>query len=47
MTVKERILTIRLLDKAQKYPCFAQTLGMEPGSLDVQKRDWKMEFSNS
>ena len=29
MTVKERILTIRLLEKAQKHPMYAKALGIE------------------
>lgn len=29
MTVKERILMIRLLEKAQKYPMYAKALGIE------------------
>lgn len=31
MDIKERILTIRLLEKLQAYPAYAKALGITPG----------------
>lgn len=33
MSVKERILMIRLMEKLQKHPDFAKTLGIEATSV--------------
>ena len=29
MSAKERVLTIRLMEKLEKYPAYAKTLGIE------------------
>ena len=34
MTAKERILTIRLLEKAEKYPNYAKALGVEASGAE-------------
>ena len=33
MSVKERILMLKLMEKLQKYPDFAKTLGIEATSV--------------
>ena len=39
MRVKERILMIRLMEKLQKYPTYAKTLGIEAtGAVNNQNR---------
>jgi len=40
MTVKERILMIRLIDGITKYPAYAKALGIEAtGAANNQKKD--------
>ena len=41
MTVKERILAIRLIYKAGRNPDYARQLGVETGSTDKGKREVK------
>ena len=35
LSIRERILTIRLLEKVSKHPMYAKSLGIEGGQLQI------------
>lgn len=39
MSVKARILSVRLLEKARKYPAYAKALGLEAASAENNDPD--------
>ena len=42
MTVRKRILMIRLMEKLEKHPAYARALGIEAtGAMENQKKDIK------